>query len=109
MKQFIDTDSIEEIKDDQDIPVPPIEDETPNQSSSENNAWDDFINSIPKESEKKTKKLTCMIDSSIAYTLDECKIGDASRSDMINAILRNFIIQHRDELLKYRKLKTTLL
>lgn len=70
--------------------------------------WDQFLNEL-QEKENSSQRVTCRIDSDLAYTLDECKINNSCRTDMINSILRCFIKQNLNRFAKFKTSKKTLL
>ncbi len=82
-------------------------------SSGQDEDWDKFLevlkNSKKQRGNEETLSIVCKIDSELAYTIDECKIDGASRSQIINAMLKVFIETHISELSAYRKVKKTLL
>lgn len=73
--------------------------------------WQEFLSGIESAKSSDDDTLFVKIDSDICYTLDECRINDASRKTMINSILRCFIRQYINRFSKYRiiKVKKTLL
>lgn len=71
--------------------------------------WEQYMSQLSKKRDKKSKKVFCQIDSELAYTLDECRITDNSRSDMVNAIVRCFIQNNLHKLAEHRQIRKTLL
>lgn len=76
----------------------------------DNSWWEKFEADInDNKSRARGQRVFCKLDSDLGYTLDECKIGGASRSDMVNSIVRTFITGHIEQFKANRKSKKTLL
>lgn len=76
-------------------------------------SWQRFLKYLKEEDNDtaisdKSDRLICKIDRDIADTLDECNIGDHSRSDLVNAVLRAFFDTNMPQLLPYRRPRKTL-
>lgn len=125
-KEIVDPDLVEntgpttdELKDTNISDMPDISDETQETSAPaiiESDEWSTFMSLMlsPKpESEslrsERRKGITCKIDPQLAFTLDECKIGVCHRTEMINNILRAFIMCNIDKLKELRKQRNSLL
>lgn len=67
----------------------------------------EILNSSERDSKK--KKMFCRIDADLANTLDLCRNGNYSRSEMINAIVRTFIKGHIEKFKEIRQDKETLI
>lgn len=80
-----------------------------NESGTSDDQWEQYMTQLSFKRNKKSKKVFCQIDSELAYTLDECKITDNSRSDMVNAIVRCFIKNNLHKLAEHRQIRKTLL
>lgn len=70
--------------------------------------WDEFLANLDGN-RPKTKQVCCFIDSELAYTLDECKVIGAFRSEMVNAILRVFLKKYLNRFAEYQTKRKTLL
>lgn len=125
-KEIVDPDLVEntgpttdELKDTNISDMPDMSDETQEISAPaiiESDEWSTFMSLMlsPKsESEslrsERRNGITCKIDTQLAFTLDECKIGASNRTEMINNILRAFITSNIDKLKELRKQRNSLL
>ena len=74
--------------------------------------WIKFIETLSEKKEStlpiENKKL-CRIEADIADTLDDINIDKASRTELVNAILKAFILTNLDRLASFRKVRRTLL
>lgn len=83
-----------------DMPVESISD------SPDEDDWNGFINNLERKGGQ--KKVFCQVECELAYTLDECRVNGASRSEMVNAIVRGFLEKHISRFAEYKQTKKTL-
>lgn len=99
---------------DEDASEPSCESEILTSESSIKNSsfiWDRFMFNISLESkhEDKSSRMACRIDRNLAETLDDIDIGNRSRSDLVNAIIKSFFDVHLTDISLYRRKSTSLL
>lgn len=68
--------------------------------------WNEFTNNLGRKAGQ--KKVFCQVECELAYTLDECRVNGASRSEMVNAIVRGFLEKHINRFAEYKQTKKTL-
>ncbi len=79
-------------------------------ASSRADLWSYFIDTVEAYSGNKEERKPYFIDRDIVQTFNELDIDGLSNVNVINCILRTFILYNKDELKNYlKKRKTTLL
>ena len=81
--------------------------ETENISDRLWNRFEKELGNMP--SVDKSQRVFCRLDPDLAYTLDECRINNMPRTDMVNAIVRVFVTEYIERFKAARRLKKTLL
>lgn len=72
--------------------------------------WNEFMRYLTDSNRTgdKDDRLVCKLDRDLADSLDDCDIGNRSRSDLVNAILRSFFGTFMPRLIQYRREKKSL-
>lgn len=61
--------------------------------------WNDFIKNLQEDDgDQRSSRVSCRIDSDVAFTIDTLDISRKTRAAIINSILRTFLIRHSEVL-----------
>ena len=76
----------------------------------QNSLWEEFMHNLRECPARcrKPDRLSYFIDKDIADSISECNIEKRSNSDIINAILRTFLILNLEQFNMYRQESKTL-
>ncbi len=110
LKEMADVDDLLEGVEDIDISAHENFTDDPAKSDADSD-WNQFTEGLKnmRSQEQRKKRVICKLDIDIANTLDECRVDKASRSDMVNVIVKSFIMSHKKEFESYRQIKETLI